>query len=52
MLMKVETSGFAIRKYFKGVRVVLVDIRACVRVGDGPIVERLDRLVTLFFQCV
>jgi len=52
MLVKVATSGVALYKSFKDVRAELIEIRECVRVGDGPIVEKLDHLVTIFAQSV
>jgi hypothetical protein len=52
MLVKVATSGVALYKSFKDVRTELVKIRECVKVGDEPIVAKLDRLVTIFSQSV
>jgi hypothetical protein len=52
MLVKVATSGVALYKSFRDVRTELVKIRECVKVGDEPIVAKLDRLVTIFSQSV
>ena len=52
ILVKVATSGVALYKSFRDVRAELVKIRECVQIGDGPTVEKLDHLVTLFSQSV
>jgi Ser/Thr protein kinase RdoA (MazF antagonist) len=50
LLSHVATSGVALYAPFEEVRVDLASIRVCVAVDGGPIVEKLDRLVTLFSQ--
>lgn len=48
MLVKVATSGVALYNLFKEAGVKLMKIRECVKVGDGPVIEKLDHLVALF----
>jgi hypothetical protein len=52
LLSHVATSGVALYESFDKVRVTLATIRGCVVVDSGPIVEKLDHLVTLFSQSV
>jgi hypothetical protein len=48
MLLVVATAGVALYYSFKDVAMKLVKIRECVKRDDGPLVEKLDRLVALF----
>jgi hypothetical protein len=48
MLLVVATAGVALYYSFKDVAVKLVKIRECVKRDNGPLVEKLDRLVALF----
>lgn len=47
-LLVVATAGVALYYSFKDVAVKLAKIRECVKRDDGPLVEKLDRLVALF----
>jgi hypothetical protein len=48
MLLAVATAGVALYCSFTDVAMKLVKIRECVKCDDGPLVEKLDRLVALF----
>jgi hypothetical protein len=47
-LLVVATAGVALYYSFKDVAAKLVKIRECVKMDDGPLIEKLDYLVTLF----
>jgi hypothetical protein len=52
LLVAIAVSGVALYYSFKDVGVKLVKIRECVKRDNGPVVEKLDHLVTLFSQSV
>jgi len=52
LLVAIAVSGVALYYSFKDVGVKLVKIRECAKRDNGPVVEKLDHLVTLFSQSV